>query len=42
MQGDLYEYMLGKLSTPATKRSVPHAKHIAEMMVELIAPSRTT
>lgn len=39
MQGDLYEYMLGKLSTAGQNGQFRTPKHIREMMVELIAPS---
>lgn len=38
MQGDLYEYMLGKLSTAGQNGQFRTPKHIREMMVELIAP----
>lgn len=37
MQGDLYEYMLGKLSTAGQQFRTP--KHIREMMVELVQPT---
>lgn len=39
MQGDLYEYMLGKLSTAGKNGQFRTPKHIREMMVELIAPT---
>lgn len=39
MQGDLYEYMLGKLSTAGQNGQFRTPKHIREMMVELIAPA---
>lgn len=39
MQGDLYEYMLGKLSTAGQNGQFRTPKHIREMMVELIAPT---
>lgn len=39
MQGDLYEYMLGKLSTAGQNGQFRTPKHILEMMVELIAPA---
>lgn len=39
MQGDLYEYMLGKLSTAGQNGQFRTPKHIREMMVELVAPS---
>lgn len=38
MQGDLYEYMLDKLSTAGQNGQFRTPKHIREMMVELIAP----
>lgn len=38
MQGDLYEYMLGKLSTAGQNGQFRTPKHIREMMVELVAP----
>lgn len=38
MQGDLYEYMLGKLSTAGQNGQFRTPKHIREMMVELIQP----
>lgn len=37
MQGDLYEYMLGKLSTAGQNGQFRTPKHIREMMVELVA-----
>ncbi len=39
MQGDLYEYMLGKLSTAGKNGQFRTPKHIREMMVELIQPT---
>lgn len=39
VQGDLYEYMLGKLSTAGQNGQFRTPKHIREMMVQLIAPS---
>lgn len=39
MQGDLYEYMLGKLSTAGRNGQFRTPKHIREMMVKLIAPT---
>lgn len=39
MQGDLYEYMLGKLSTAGHNGQFRTPKHIREMMVELVAPA---
>lgn len=39
VQGDLYEYMLGKLSTAGQNGQFRTPKHIREMMVELIAPT---
>ncbi len=39
MQGDLYEYMLGKLSTAGVNGQFRTPKHIREMMVELVAPT---
>ena len=39
MQGDLYEYMLGKLSTTGQNGQFRTPKHIREMMVELVAPT---
>ncbi len=38
MQGDLYEYMLSKLSTAGHNGQFRTPKHIREMMVELLAP----
>lgn len=38
IQGDLYEYMLGKLSTAGVNGQFRTPKHIREMMVKLIAP----
>ena len=39
MQGDLYEYMLGKLNSAGQNGQFRTPKHIREMMVELIAPT---
>ena len=39
MQGDLYEYMLGKLATAGRNGQFRTPKHIREMMVELLAPT---
>ena len=39
MQGDLYEYMLGKLATAGRNGQFRTPKHIREMMVELVAPT---
>lgn len=39
MQGDLYEYMLGKLSTAGQNGQFRTPKHIRDMMVEIIAPT---
>ena len=39
MQGDLYEYMLGKLSTAGRNGQFRTPKHIREMMVELLQPT---
>lgn len=39
MQGDLYEYMLGKLSTAGQNGQFRTPKHIREMMAELVAPT---
>ena len=39
MQGDLYEYMLGKLSTAGQNGQFRTPKHIREMMVELFCPT---
>ena len=39
MQGDLYEYMLSKLSTAGTNGQFRTPKHIREMMVKLLKPS---
>lgn len=38
MQGDLYEYMLGKLATAGQNGQFRTPKHIREMMVELLKP----
>ena len=39
MQGDLYEYMLGKLSTAGQNGQFRTPRHIIQMMVELIQPT---
>ena len=39
MQGDLYEYMLGKLATAGQNGQFRTPKHIREMMVELLRPT---
>ena len=39
MQGDLYEYMLGKLSTAGQNGQFRTPQHIREMMVELLRPT---
>ena len=39
MQGDLYEYMLGKLSTAGQNGQFRTPRHIIRMMVELLAPT---
>ncbi|MDO4287789.1 MAG: class I SAM-dependent DNA methyltransferase [Eubacterium sp.] len=39
MQGDLYEYMLGKLATAGKNGQFRTPKHIREMMVALMAPT---
>jgi type I restriction enzyme M protein len=39
MQGDLYEYMLGKLSVAGQNGQFRTPKHIREMMVRLLAPT---
>ena len=39
MQGDLYEYMLGKLSTAGQNGQFRTPRHIINMMVKLIAPT---
>lgn len=39
MQGDLYEYMLGKLSTAGQNGQFRTPKHIREMMVQLLRPT---
>lgn len=39
MQGDLYEYMLGKLSTAGQNGQFRTPRHICEMMVELLQPT---
>lgn len=39
MQGDLYEYMLGKLATSGQNGQFRTPKHIRDMMVRLMAPT---
>ena len=39
MQGDLYEYMLGKLATAGQNGQFRTPKHIREMMVQLLQPT---
>ncbi len=39
MQGDLYEYMLGKLATAGQNGQFRTPKHIREMMVALLRPT---
>jgi len=39
MQGDLYEYMLGKLSVAGQNGQFRTPKHIRDMMVRLVAPT---
>lgn len=39
MQGDLYEYMLGKLATAGQNGQFRTPKHIRELMVELLRPT---
>lgn len=39
MQGDLYEYMLSKLSTAGQNGQFRTPRHIREMMVRLVSPS---
>lgn len=39
MQGDLYEYMLGKLSAAGQNGQFRTPKHIRDMMVELLQPT---
>ena len=39
MQGDLYEYMLGKLSTAGQNGQFRTPRHIIQMMVDLIQPT---
>lgn len=39
MQGDLYEYMLGKLSVAGQNGQFRTPKHIRDMMVKLLAPT---
>ena len=39
MQGDLYEYMLGKLSTAGQNGQFRTPRHIIRMMVELMQPT---
>ena len=42
MQGDLYEYMLGKLNSAGRLGAFRTPKHIREMMVALMAPTPDT
>ena len=42
MQGDLYEYMLGKLNSAGRLGAFRTPKHIRDMMVELMAPTPDT
>lgn len=37
-KGDLYEYMLSKLTTATTKGQFRTPRHIIKIMVKLIAP----
>ena len=39
MQGDLYEYMLGKLATAGQNGQFRTPRHIIRMMVDLIEPT---
>lgn len=39
MQGDVYEYMLGKLATSGQNGQFRTPKHIRDMMVELVVPT---
>ena len=39
MQGDLYEYMLGKLATAGKTASSARPSNIRDMMVELVQPT---
>ena len=39
MQGDLYEYMIGKLNSAGRLGAFRTPKHIRDMMVELMAPT---
>ena len=39
MQGDLYEYMLGKLATAGQNGQFRTPRHIIDMMVELVKPT---
>ena len=39
MQGDLYEYMLGKLATAGQNGQFRTPKHIRDLMVRLVAPT---
>lgn len=41
MQGDLYEYMLGKLATAGQNGQFRTPKHIRDLMVHLVAPTPT-
>ena len=38
-KGDLYEYMLSKLTTAGTNGQFRTPRHIIKMMVELMAPT---
>ena len=38
MQGDLYEYMLGKLSVAGQNGQFRTPKHIRDMIIKLLAP----
>ena len=40
MQGDLYEYMLGKLSTAGQHGQFRTPRHIIKMMVDILQPTR--
>ncbi len=42
MQGDLYEYMLGKLNSAGRLGAFRTPKHIRDLMVELMAPTPDT
>lgn len=39
MQGDLYEYMLGKLASAGQNGQFRTPKHICDLMVHLLAPT---